>query len=290
MAIWFYSINGQQLGPVEEPELRALIASGKVSSQDMVWREGTPQWIPASAANLALGHPLPAGSLLEAAAAPDAASASMPAPAPVMAPLGDDPGPFTKLGSQFKLGMSRWSCVATASPGAIYILKLRNMNTNHLAAHFGLLGILLMAAFRRPDEVRTCDISELPQSVRQALDPKGKRKTGNVIVLPKAAIRRVKSGILHALHVEIGNETFALSTSLFGGAKVYSALAENGWVLDLEMTPTMAPIHGLNFGRTAKEIAMAKPAIWPRVALAIVAVGIIILIIALAAMSQSGGR
>lgn len=46
---WYYSKNAVQLGPVSLDELRAKLASGEVLSSDMVWREGMPDWRPASA-------------------------------------------------------------------------------------------------------------------------------------------------------------------------------------------------------------------------------------------------
>ncbi|RYD40520.1 MAG: DUF4339 domain-containing protein, partial [Verrucomicrobiaceae bacterium] len=45
---WYYSKNGTQLGPVEEGELRGKIASGEISSSDLVWREGMTDWLPSS--------------------------------------------------------------------------------------------------------------------------------------------------------------------------------------------------------------------------------------------------
>jgi len=46
---WYYSKNATQLGPVSLDELRAKLTSGEVLSTDMVWREGMPDWRPASA-------------------------------------------------------------------------------------------------------------------------------------------------------------------------------------------------------------------------------------------------
>ncbi|MES2923273.1 MAG: CD225/dispanin family protein [Verrucomicrobiota bacterium] len=45
---WYYSKNGTQLGPVEESELRGKLASGEVSTADLLWREGMPDWQPAA--------------------------------------------------------------------------------------------------------------------------------------------------------------------------------------------------------------------------------------------------
>jgi hypothetical protein len=41
---WYFSKNGTQLGPVSIDELKAKLASGEVSTTDMVWREGFPDW------------------------------------------------------------------------------------------------------------------------------------------------------------------------------------------------------------------------------------------------------
>ncbi len=45
---WYYSKNGTQLGPVEESELRAKLARGEISTTDLVWREGMPDWLAAA--------------------------------------------------------------------------------------------------------------------------------------------------------------------------------------------------------------------------------------------------
>ena len=52
MAVWYYSRNGQAIGPLEEPQVLALAASGKIRREDMVWREGMPEWIDAVEAGL----------------------------------------------------------------------------------------------------------------------------------------------------------------------------------------------------------------------------------------------
>ena len=44
---WFYSQNGQSLGPVSVDTLRSMIASGTLGSQEMVWRNGMANWSPA---------------------------------------------------------------------------------------------------------------------------------------------------------------------------------------------------------------------------------------------------
>lgn len=48
MALWYYGSNGNQHGPVEEAELRAMIAAGSVGPQTLVWRDGMADWRPMS--------------------------------------------------------------------------------------------------------------------------------------------------------------------------------------------------------------------------------------------------
>lgn len=43
---WYYGEHGQQFGPVSDPEIRGMIASGRISPQTVVWRDGMPAWMP----------------------------------------------------------------------------------------------------------------------------------------------------------------------------------------------------------------------------------------------------
>jgi hypothetical protein len=45
---WYYAQGGRKVGPVSEAELRQAAATGKLSADDLVWREGMPQWRAAS--------------------------------------------------------------------------------------------------------------------------------------------------------------------------------------------------------------------------------------------------
>jgi len=44
MAQWHCAIGGQRYGPIDEAELRNWISQGRVTSSDLVWREGMSEW------------------------------------------------------------------------------------------------------------------------------------------------------------------------------------------------------------------------------------------------------
>src|SRR5438477_3323395 len=41
---WFYVNAGQQAGPVDDAQLDALVATGQVNSETLVWHEGMAAW------------------------------------------------------------------------------------------------------------------------------------------------------------------------------------------------------------------------------------------------------
>lgn len=56
---WHYAAEGQQLGPVSDAELDALLREGKINSSTLVWREGMPDWQPLSSARPGPASPPP---------------------------------------------------------------------------------------------------------------------------------------------------------------------------------------------------------------------------------------
>jgi hypothetical protein len=48
-AIWYYSVNGVQVGPVTFAQLQSQASPGHLSSDDLVWKEGMKEWVPGSA-------------------------------------------------------------------------------------------------------------------------------------------------------------------------------------------------------------------------------------------------
>lgn len=47
--MYHYSLNGQQLGPVTEEQLRQMVAAGQLNASTLVWREGLADWQPLGA-------------------------------------------------------------------------------------------------------------------------------------------------------------------------------------------------------------------------------------------------
>ena len=44
-AMWVYTLNGENFGPVSEAELDARVASGALTTSGNVWREGMENWV-----------------------------------------------------------------------------------------------------------------------------------------------------------------------------------------------------------------------------------------------------
>ena len=45
---WYYSLNGRRFGPISATDLRLLGQNGTLDSEDLVWKEGLADWVPAS--------------------------------------------------------------------------------------------------------------------------------------------------------------------------------------------------------------------------------------------------
>jgi uncharacterized RDD family membrane protein YckC len=41
---WYYAVNGQQAGPVEDAELQRMVVAGRVTAATPVWRAGMESW------------------------------------------------------------------------------------------------------------------------------------------------------------------------------------------------------------------------------------------------------
>ncbi|HUS36655.1 MAG TPA: DUF4339 domain-containing protein [Verrucomicrobiae bacterium] len=47
--MYHYNLNGQQLGPVTEEQLRQMVAAGQLNAATLIWREGMAEWQPIAA-------------------------------------------------------------------------------------------------------------------------------------------------------------------------------------------------------------------------------------------------
>jgi TM2 domain-containing membrane protein YozV len=53
---WYYSHDGERHGPVSTDELKELAAGGKLGPDDLVWKDGMDNWIPAGKVKNLLPH------------------------------------------------------------------------------------------------------------------------------------------------------------------------------------------------------------------------------------------
>jgi len=60
---WYYSVDGQQQGPVSQADLEALARTGAVGPETLVWRDGLANWTAYSAAvGVSAASPVPPGA------------------------------------------------------------------------------------------------------------------------------------------------------------------------------------------------------------------------------------
>jgi hypothetical protein len=83
-SVWYYARGGAQTGPVSFDDLKAAVAAGKLGAEDLVWKEGTADWIPARA--VAGLFPMPAPPPTPAAIAPAPPRAPAPSRFPSRGP------------------------------------------------------------------------------------------------------------------------------------------------------------------------------------------------------------
>ena len=43
---WYYAVEGTSKGPVSQSEFDALVATGTIRSDTLVWQEGMGDWLP----------------------------------------------------------------------------------------------------------------------------------------------------------------------------------------------------------------------------------------------------
>tara|TARA_R100001369_G_scaffold24666_1_gene45298 strand:+ start:450 stop:1040 length:591 start_codon:yes stop_codon:yes gene_type:complete len=57
---WYYAVEGASIGPVSQSEFEALVRSGTIRSDTLVWQEGMADWLPYGRADaISDAQPLP---------------------------------------------------------------------------------------------------------------------------------------------------------------------------------------------------------------------------------------
>ena len=51
--MWYYTLNNQQVGPVDEEEIKKQIDAGVITHATLVWTSGMPNWVPIGQSSLA---------------------------------------------------------------------------------------------------------------------------------------------------------------------------------------------------------------------------------------------
>lgn len=294
MAEWYYALEGNRQGPFEDAAFRQMVRRGEVPPHGLVWNEAMPDWLPASEVPglltaAPMGIPAVGRSVAVQPAIP-LTYATPPNPGfQAMSPgiwsipkLAEDSGPFLKVAGSFRGPRGNWTGPVFASPMAFYLLKVTRQQQSHVG---GLIGILIAAAAGKTDDIRTCKVSELSPIVAVQLDPKGKRKDFDVIVLPMAAARSLQYGkISSILHVSVGPDKFGLVTSIFGKAKRRQFLTDNGWSLNQDLIPTIGQIHGDGLNRPFGE--KPRRAMSPIIKMAMIVFGVIVIMVIIAAFAS----
>lgn len=119
---WYYAKDDQQFGPVTAAQLKQLAATGELSSDCRVWRDGMKEWklvsdVPGLAAVL---KPDPVPSVAPSPTAPRLSEATAPEPKG----LADRLGFVYHIGTICKVLSVLWSlyCLVGAGLGAINVL------------------------------------------------------------------------------------------------------------------------------------------------------------------------
>jgi hypothetical protein len=89
--VWYYAVNGATTGPITLADLKAALAAGKLSANDLVWKEGMGDWVPArSVPDLAPAAPPPVPTFGVEPPPPRPATARPVAPEPLPLEDADD--------------------------------------------------------------------------------------------------------------------------------------------------------------------------------------------------------
>lgn len=85
---WYYSKNGNQLGPISTEELQSKVVSGEIAAKDLVWKDGMADWL--SVGEIAELRP---------AASPAPVGGASPSPSPYQSPAAAPTRPQAPAGA-----------------------------------------------------------------------------------------------------------------------------------------------------------------------------------------------
>ncbi len=142
--LWYYARGQEQNGPINEAELKALLASGQITGSDLVWTDGMASWAKAeSVPDLTASANVPPSSSFEPpapASTPRAAAASNQTPQGLLGWLS-----FVGVMNVIYGALSCLSCVGIIT-GVFLILS----------------GTALMAARKALEDIREIDPAMQP--------------------------------------------------------------------------------------------------------------------------------
>jgi hypothetical protein len=246
---WVCEIGGQRKGPFGDEQLQAMAHDGTLVATDKVWNPSDKRWEPAGRLKGLFTRGV-------AAATPESAAA--------VAVADRDSGPFFALAAKFSIKSTRrstWWGRAVVSPAAIYLLKGEAREGGVAdGSPTGVIGALAAASAGDPDDVRSCRAEELPDRVRQELDPKYVFPQSDVIVIPRGAASRVDMKWFGAvLEIQCGGDCFRVGSGMIRAGRIKTFLHNGGWTLGFPIQPTAQPVHGRAFGRVAGEAGPGAP-------------------------------
>ncbi len=97
MSDWYYAANNEQKGPVNESELKANLAAGKLPADTLVWKDGMDNWTPANQVTAFTFRPAPAPAAVQPPPVTAPTTKAAPAPAPAGNPDSTKPVDLTNL-------------------------------------------------------------------------------------------------------------------------------------------------------------------------------------------------
>lgn len=149
MKKWYYTLDGQQQGPVSEFELKGLVANGRLPETSLAWAEGMTDWQPIS--SIAELAPAPSG-VSGSMASSDPANAAVPSSqaAPTQGSLNPYSAPVSDMGQPNSVGQPGVDDLEEIIPGSepIDIGACISRAFELTKRHFGMLlviGIVMMA-------------------------------------------------------------------------------------------------------------------------------------------------